>query len=72
VAFKINYIKSDPKPSVDIKYSSMKETQAQGKSYESQRNIKRTLYVLSGAGMFGILALIAWRIRSRRKPGKQP
>lgn len=72
VAFGIHYLKSDPKPSVDIKYSSMKETQTRGKSYEGQRNIKRTLYALSGTGILGILALIAWRIRSRKKPGGQP
>ncbi|MBI5657989.1 MAG: hypothetical protein HZC43_00190 [Nitrosomonadales bacterium] len=72
VAFGINYLKSDPKPSVDIKYSSMKETQAQGKSYEGQRNIRKTLYAISGTGMLGVLALIAWRIRSRKKRGGQP
>lgn len=67
IAFGINYLKSDPKPSVDIKYSSMKETQAKGKSYESQRNIKAILYALFAAGMAGGVALIIWRIRSRKK-----
>lgn len=69
IAFGIHYLKSDPKPSVDIKYSSMKETGAKGKSYESQRNVKTILYALFGAGLAGVLALIAWRIRSRKKQG---
>ncbi|MBI4937265.1 MAG: hypothetical protein HY846_03445 [Nitrosomonadales bacterium] len=72
IAFKVSYLKSDPKPSVDIKYSSMKETQSKGKSYESQRNIKTTLYALFGTGILAALVLIAWRIRSRKKQGKQP
>jgi hypothetical protein len=72
VAFGIHYLKSDPKPSVDIKYSSMKESQAKGKSYEGQRNVKRTLYAISGAGILGAVALVAWRIRARRKRGGQP
>jgi hypothetical protein len=72
LSFQISYSKSDPKPSVDIKYSSMKETQAKGKSYEGQRNIKAALYALSGAGMVGLLALLAWRMRARRNQGRQP
>jgi len=65
--FKVNYLKSDPKPSVDIKYSSMKETLSKGKSYESQRNVKTILYGLFGAGILAILGIVVWRIRSRRK-----
>lgn len=71
--FRINYIKSDPNPSVDIKYTSMKEPQTQKTSYESQRNIKTMIYVLFGTGIFGIMALVAWYLRSRKKkPGKLP
>ena len=71
--FKINYSKSDPKPSVDIKYTSMKEPQTPGTSYENLRNIKTMIYVLFGTGAFGIMALVAWYIRSRKKKqGKLP
>lgn len=71
--FRINYIKSDPNPSVDIKYTSMKEPQTQKTSYESQRNIKTMIYVLFGTGAFGIIALVAWYFRSRKKkPGRLP
>lgn len=65
--FRINYIKSDPNPSVDIKYTSMKEPQTQKTSYETQRNIKTIIYVLFGTGAFGIMALAAWFFQSRNK-----
>lgn len=65
--FKINYIKSDPNPSVDIKYTSMKSPQTQSAPYEIQRNIKTITYALFGTGAFGILAVVAWFLRSRNK-----
>ncbi|HUW25136.1 MAG TPA: hypothetical protein VMW07_01265 [Gallionella sp.] len=65
--FKISYTKSDPKPSVDIKYTSMKEPQTPGTSYETQRNIKTVIYALFGTGIFGILVLVTWYFRSRKK-----
>ena len=67
IFFKVNYLKSDPKPSVDIKFSSMKETLSRGKSYESQRNVKTILYALFGTGVLVILGIAVWRTRSRRK-----
>ena len=68
-AFKIKYIKSDPKPSVDIKYTSMESPQTQGAPYETQRNIKAIIYILFGTGVFGIMAVVAWFFRSRKKSG---
>lgn len=65
--FRINYVKSDPNPSVDIKYTSMKEPQTQKTSYETQRSIKTIIYVLFGTGAFGMMALITWYFRSRKK-----
>ncbi len=65
-AFKINYIKSDPSPSVDIKYTSMKTPQTQSAPYETQRNIKAIIYSLFGAGVFGIVVVVAWFLRSRK------
>jgi len=65
--FKINYIKSDPKPSVDIKYTSMKSPQTQSTSYETLRNIKTIVYITFGTGAFGIMALLVWFFRSRKK-----
>lgn len=71
--FRISYTKSDPKPSVDIKYTSMKEPQTPGTSYENQRNIKKIIYALFGSGVFGAIAVAAWYFRSRRnKQGKLP
>lgn len=71
--FKISYTKSDPNPSVDIKYTSMKEPQTQKTSYESQRSIKTIIYVLFGTGAFGLAALLAWYFRhKKKKSGNQP
>ncbi len=66
-AFKISYIKSDPQPSVDIKYTSMKSPQTQSASYETQRNIKAIIYILFGTGAVAIIAVAAWLLRSRTK-----
>ncbi len=65
--FKINYIKSDPKPSVDIKYTSMKNPQTQSTPYETQRNIKTIIYILFGTGAAGIIAVAVWFFRSQKK-----
>ena len=65
--FKIGYIKSDPKPSVDIKYTSMQTPPTQSAPYEAQRNIKAVIYLVFGAGVLGVLAVAAWFFRSRKK-----
>ncbi len=65
--FNINYIKSDPKPSVDIKYTSMKNSSTQSTPYETQRNIKTIIYILFGTGAIGIIAVAVWFFRSRKK-----
>lgn len=67
-AFKIAYLKSDPNPSVDIKYTAMRSTpQTQSAPYESQRNIKAIIYVLFGTGALCITAVAVWFFRSRSK-----
>lgn len=68
-AFKINYIKSDPNPSVDIKYTSMKNPQTQSTPYESLRNIKTVIYLLFGTGILLIVVVGAWYFRSRKRKG---
>ena len=65
--FKIDYIKSDPNPSVDIKYTSMKTPSTQSAPYETQRNIKAIIYTIFGTGAFCILAVVTWFFRSRKK-----
>ena len=65
--FKLNYIKSDPKPSVDIKYVSMKGKQTWGSPYETQKKIKTYIYALFATGIIAALALILWVYRSRKK-----
>jgi hypothetical protein len=67
IAFSIRYVKRDPNPSVDIKYTSMREPQAPEASYELQRNVKTMIYLLFATGALGIAALIAWRLRSKRR-----
>ena len=65
--FKLNYIKPDPKPSVDIKYVSMKGKQTWGSPYETQKKIKTYIYILFATGIFVALAIILWFYRSRKK-----
>lgn len=73
VTFSISYLKSDPKPSVDIKYTSMREPQTPQTSYEDQRRIKTALYLLFATGALGIMALLAWYLRSKRAgQGRSP
>ena len=66
-AFRISYVKSDPQPSVDIKYTSMKSPPTQSGSYETQRNIKTIIYVLFGTGALATMAVAVWFARSRKK-----
>lgn len=66
-AFKIDYIKNDPKPSVDIKYTSMKNPPTQSAPYETQRSIKAIIYMAFGTGALVIMAVFAWLFRSRKK-----
>ncbi|MDO8463892.1 MAG: hypothetical protein Q7S46_01375 [Gallionella sp.] len=66
-AFRIGYIKSDPKPSVDIKYTSMQTPPTRTAPYETQRNIKVVVYLVFGAGALGVLAVAWWFFRSRKK-----
>ena len=65
--FKIAYLKSDPNPSVDIKYTSMRNPSTQSAPYEAQRNIKAIIYVLFGTGALCVAAVAAWFFRSRNK-----
>jgi hypothetical protein len=69
--FTINYIKSDPKPSVDIKYSRMTGPKVWSSPYETQRNIKTFVYILFGSGVFGVMSMIAWLIWSRKKKQRE-
>ena len=66
-AFKIKYIKNDPNPSVDIKYTSMKSPQTQSAPYETLRNIKSIIYILFGTGLLCTIAVVAWFFHSRKK-----
>lgn len=66
-AFEIAYLKSDPNPSVDIKYTSMRSPQTQSAPYETQRNIKAVIYLLFGTGALCIAAAAIWFFRSRNR-----
>ncbi|MDX8411137.1 MAG: hypothetical protein R8K46_04580 [Mariprofundaceae bacterium] len=66
--FRLDYIKKDPQPSVDIKYTSMTGPEIiRSSPYETQRNIKSFIYILFGTGMLAILVVMAWFFRSRKK-----
>lgn len=65
-AFKIDYVKSDPKPSVDIKFTSMQTPPSQTAPYETQRNIKTIVYVVFGAGVLAVIAVVVWFVRLRK------
>ncbi len=67
ITFTINYIKNDPKPSVDIKYSRMGEQNTWESPYKTQENVKKFVYILAGSGIFGILAAVSGFIWLRRK-----
>ena len=66
-AFGITYLKSDPNPSVDIKYTSMRTPQTQSAPYEAQRNVKTIIYIVFGTGVLFIAAVGFWFFRSRNK-----
>ena len=68
--FGMNYIKQDPKPSVDIKYVSMKEPTSWESPYEAQKKIRTYIYIVFAAGTLIALALLLRLFYSRR--AKQP
>lgn len=66
--FKIDYVKSDIKPSVDIKYGTMASSdQVWGSPYDRQRNAKTLIYVVFGTGVAAALAGLAWIVMLRRR-----
>lgn len=65
-AFRISYRKSDRKPSVDIKFSSMAGAQAAA-PYEAPRNVRTWLYALFATGVVSVAAVGAWFLRARKK-----
>ena len=65
--FNIRYTKSDPKPSVDIKYSRMTGPKVWDSPYKTQKNIKTFVYILFASGLLGIIFVITWLVRSRKK-----
>ena len=65
--FKISYVKSDPNPSVDIKFSTMDGPKTWGSPYETQKNAKTIVYILFGTGALGIAVVIAGVVLYRRK-----
>lgn len=68
--FRIAYLKSDPNPSVDIKYTAnamRSAPQTQSAPYETQRNVKMVIYLLFGTGVLCVAALTAWFLRARSK-----
>ena len=69
--FQINYTKTDPKPSVDIKFSNMDGPKVFGSPYETQKNAKTIVYIIFGTSALGLTILIAGLIFYRRKKQKE-
>lgn len=65
----IRYEKTDPSPSVDLKYTSMRPQQLGSAPYEAQRSAKFLVYVVFGSGALIVAALAAWFFWSRKKRG---
>ena len=68
--FGIAYLKSDPNPSVDIKYTAnamRSAPQTQSAPYETQRNVKMVIYLLFGTGALCVAAVAVWFLRARNK-----
>lgn len=66
--FKISYLKSDTKPSVDIKYGTMASSnRIWGSPYDRQRNAKTMVYVIFGTGVAAALAGLSWIVVLRRR-----
>lgn len=64
--FRIGYVKTDPTPSVDIKYSSMSGTRVWGSPYDTQRKVKTFVYILFGTGIAAAAGLF-WIVLLRRR-----
>jgi hypothetical protein len=65
-SFKISYNKTDPKPSVDIKYSRMSGEKVWGSPYGLQKTMGIMVYVVFGSGLL-VVAIIAMALWKRRK-----
>ncbi len=70
--FNINYLKSDPNPSVDIKYATMTGPRVWGSPYETQKRAKTFVYILFGTSVLGVLAIVAvFILFKKRKQGEK-
>ncbi len=67
--FQIRYQKTDPSPSVDLKYTSMRPQQLGSAPYEAQRQAKVLVYALFGSGALIVLAVAAWLFWKRKTRG---
>lgn len=65
--FTISYAKSDPKPSVDIKYASMSGIRIWGSPYDQQRSVKVLVYIVFGSGLAIAVAALSWIVVRKRK-----
>lgn len=66
--FKISYVKTDIKPSVDIKYGTMASSdRIWGSPYDRQRNAKTLIYVVFATGVAAALGGLSWLVLLRRR-----
>lgn len=66
--FKISYVKTDIKPSVDIKYGTMAaNSRVWGSPYDRQRNAKSLVYIIFATGVAAAVAGLSWIVLLRRR-----
>lgn len=66
--FKIRYQKTDPNPSVDIKFTAMTGEKVFGSPYDTQKRVSVMVYVLFGSGLTILLLYMAWWLRRKQDP----
>lgn len=64
--FKIEYVKKDKLPSVDIKYSPMAGPKAFDSSYETPRRMSNILYLAGGIGLLLVIGVL-WFVFKRKR-----
>ena len=64
---RINYIKKDREPSVDLKFASMSSPRVWGSPYEAQRKAKTLVYVIFAGGLAAAVSGLAWIVVARRR-----
>ncbi|MBI5047824.1 MAG: hypothetical protein HZB54_02565 [Deltaproteobacteria bacterium] len=66
IDFKVEYVKNDNIPSVDIKYSPMAGPKTWGSPYETPRRMAAILYLAGGFGLLLVIGML-WFVFKRKR-----